>query len=277
MTIVSIVSLAVIAFGLYVAVKRFGSKGQLDAEKWRWFTNLDVQRFLLVGLLNTLKVAVVAMALALVLGALLALGRLAPQRPIRFAATVWIEFFRAMPVLLLILFIGLAFPVYGLRFGVFWFLVIALVAYNGSLLGEVFRAGINSLDKGQGEAAMALGMGWWQRMGLVLVPQAVRRMVPAVVSQLVTLLKDSSLGFVLPYEELVRRGRVLGEDFTLGQPALQALLEVAVLYIAVNYTLSRLARYLEQRQRRRRGTHAPVATGQLEMTMVDAQAKSAEG
>ncbi len=269
--VVSAVVLVILAALLWTAIQRLRSNGQLTADKWRWFTNVKVQRFVLVGLLDTVKVAVVAMALSLTVGALLALGRIAPQRPVRLVATVVIEFFRAMPLLLLILFIGLTFPTHHLPLGAFWYLVIGLTAYNGAVLGEVFRAGIASLDRGQTEAAQALGLRWWQTMRLVVVPQALRRMVPAIVSQLVTLLKDTSLGFVLPYEELLRRGRELGQDFTLHQPALQALIEVAVLYALVNFTLSRVAHRLELHQRRSGRGSAPAVTGALEMAALDAR------
>ena len=272
--IVSAVVVLLLAALVWIGVQRLRSNGQLTADKWRWSTNLRVQRFLLVGLLNTVKVAVVAMVLSLAVGALLALGRVAPQRPVRFVATVVIEFFRAMPLLLLILFIGLTFPTHHLPVGAFWYLVIGLTAYNGAVLGEVFRAGIASLDRGQTEAAQALGMRWWQTMRLVVVPQALRRMVPAIVSQLVTLLKDTSLGYVLPYEELLRRGRELGQDFTLHQPALQSLIEVAALYAIVNFTLSRIARRLELHQRRSGRGAAPAVTGALEMAALDAQART---
>jgi glutamate transport system permease protein len=257
--VVSGASLIVIAVVVYVAVARFRSRGQLNANKWDWFSNASVQRFLLQGLRATLQVAAVAMVMALAVGALLALGRIAPQRAVRSVASVWVEFFRAMPLLLLILFLGIFFPKYGVRLGAFWFLAIALTAYNGAVLAEVFRAGIQSLERGQTDAAYALGMGWWQTMGFVVLPQAVRRMVPAMVSQLVTLLKDSSLGFVLPYEELLRRARILGESFQFHQPTLQALIYAAALYITVNYTLSRVAGRLEVRQRRVAPAVAPPA------------------
>ena len=129
---------------------------------------------------------------------------------------------------------------------IFWYVVLALVAYNGAVLGEIFRAGILSLDPGQTEAAYAVGLGYWQAMFLVVVPQAARRMIPAIVSQLVTLLKDTSLGFVITYEEFLRRGEITGE---FCKNLLQTYIVVALLYIVVNFTLSQTARRLEVRQR----------------------------
>ncbi|MDQ6781981.1 MAG: amino acid ABC transporter permease [Actinomycetota bacterium] len=248
--IASAVSVVVLVATAWVVYGRLQSKGQLAGRKWRFVTDARVRSFLLGGLVATLEVAAVAMILAMAIGALLALGRLAPQRAYRAVAGTVVEFFRAVPLLVLIFFVAHTFPQWGFDLPAFWYLVIALVAYNGAVLGEVFRAGILSLDRGQSEAAQALGMGWWQTMGLVVVPQAARRMTPAIVSQLVTLLKDSSLGFVLPYEELLRRGQVLGESFKQNKPFLQSIIVVAAMYMVVNILLSRFAHRLEVRQRR---------------------------
>jgi glutamate transport system permease protein len=147
--------------------------------------------------------------------------------------------------------------------------------YNGAVLGEIFRAGILSLDRGQSEAAYSLGMGYWQAMLLVVIPQAARRMIPAIVSQLVTLLKDTSLGAPIAYLELLRRARINGEFF--GNP-LQSLFVVAVMYIAVNFTLSRVARRLEVRQRRRLGAgQIAVAGAGEDLAVVGAQGQAAIG
>lgn len=229
---------------LVVAISRLADNGQLDRDRWSFLTDPDILRFLGGGLLNTVKVAVVAGGLALLIGAMLAFGRLAPNRLVRWTAGAWVEFWRAIPLLLLIYFIGLGFPVLGLEFPLFWFLVLGLTVYNSAVFAETFRAGVVSLHSGQREAAAALGLSFWQSMRLVQFPQAVRRMVPTLVSQYVTLLKDSSLGFVLPYQELLRRGQVTG---LFANSVLQAYVVVAVMFIAVNASLSYLARRLERR------------------------------
>ncbi|HUR48756.1 MAG TPA: amino acid ABC transporter permease [Acidimicrobiales bacterium] len=248
-------ALSVLALGFvgFVAVGRLQATGQLDAVRWEPLTQAAVLRFLLAGLLNTLRAAATAAALALALGLVLALGRLSRNPITRHLSGAQVEFFRAVPLLLLILFAGFGLPLYGLRWGPFWFLVAALTAYNSAVLAEIFRAGILSLDRGQREAAEAVGMSYWQSMMVVLVPQAVRRMVPSIVAQLVTLLKDSSLGFVVNYDELLRRSRSSGEFF---HNPLQTLAVVAVMYIAVNFSLGRVAAWLESRQRRRPRTAA---------------------
>ncbi|MGH9158307.1 MAG: amino acid ABC transporter permease [Acidimicrobiales bacterium] len=254
-----------------LAANRLGDRGQLDADRWEPFTRAPVIRFLLGGLGNTLRAAAVAMVLAMVLGAGLALVRLSRRAPLRWLAAAWIEFFRGIPLILLIFFAGLALPKYGFDLPVYWYLVMALVAYNSAVFGEIFRAGILSLDRGQREAAYAIGLSYRQVMASVLVPQAARRMVPTIVSQSVTLLKDSSLGFVITYEELLRRGRINGEFFA---NPLQSLSVVAAMYIAVNFSLSRLARRLEVRQRRRYRAGAIEVTGIEDLAVVGAHGRS---
>ncbi|MDQ3569505.1 MAG: amino acid ABC transporter permease [Actinomycetota bacterium] len=260
-----------IAAVMAVAVQRLVDTGQLDADRWQPLTQGPVIRFFLNGLLGTLRAALVAMVLAMAVGMVLALGRLARAAPIRLVAGAYVELFRAFPLLLLVLFSGLALPKYGVDLPVYWYVVLALVVYNSAVLGEIFRAGILSLDRGQTEAAYTLGFSYWQAMLIVVIPQAVRRMVPAIVSQLVTLLKDTSLGFVIAYPELLRQSRNTGEFF---QNPLQSLFVAALLYIGVNLVLSRVARRLEIRQRRRYGAGAIAVAGIEDLTVVTAQAEA---
>jgi glutamate transport system permease protein len=248
--VVSIVFGAALAGLLAMALNRLADKGQLDWEKWEPLTQWSVLRFLLGGLGQTIKAAAAGMSFAVALGAGLALLRLSRVAPVRWLATAWVEFFRGVPLLLLIFFTFFALPKYGIDVSPYRALVLALAVYNGAVLGEIFRAGILSLDRGQTEAAYAVGLGYWQAMRLVIIPQALRRMIPAIVSQLITLLKDTSLGYVITYEELLRRSRISGEFF---KNPLQTTVFVALLYIAVNLTLSRIAQRLEVRQRRRLG------------------------
>jgi glutamate transport system permease protein len=246
--VASILAGAALAGVLAWSIKRLADRGQLAERLWRPLTDADVLRFLWGGLVNTLQAAAVAMALALVLGAFLALGRLSRNIPVRWLAGAWVEFFRAVPLLLLIYFAARGLPKYDVDLSPFAYLVVALVAYNSAVLAEIFRAGILSLDRGQFDAASSVGLTYWQAMATVIVPQAVRRMVPAIVSQLVTLLKDTSLGYVIPYEELLRRGGNAGVFYG---NTLQSLAFVAVVYVTVNFALSTTARRLEDRQRRK--------------------------
>jgi glutamate transport system permease protein len=270
--IVTAVSAAIVGLVVVLAVLRLADRDQLTEAKWRPLTQWSVMKFLLIGLEQTAKAAALGMVLAIAVGVAMALGRLARNGPIRWLAGAYVEFFRAVPLLLLILFAGLALPKYDIRLSPFSAVVLALVIYNGAVLGEIFRAGVLSLDRGQSEAAYSLGMTYWQVMFGVLIPQAARRMIPAIVSQLVTLLKDTSLGFVIGFDELLRRAEQTGEFYN---NPLQAVLAAALLYIAINFTLSRVARRLEVRQRRRLGAGAIAVTGaeDLTATAVAADAK----
>lgn len=171
---------------------------QFTSAKWSPFEYKGIQELLLRGLGNTLKAFAYAAVLSLALGAVLAVGRLSEHRAVRWLATLVVEFFRAMPVLVMIFFIFVALKVQPLPA-----LVAGLTLYNGSVLAEVFRTGINSVDRGQREAAYALGMRKTQVMTFVLAPQAVRAMLPAIISQLVVALKDTSLGYLITYEEFL--------------------------------------------------------------------------
>jgi glutamate transport system permease protein len=262
---VSILAGALLAGLGVIAVNRLADRGQLDWERWEPLTQWAVLKFLLGGLGETLKAAGTGMAIAVGLGLSLALLRVSRVPPVRWLAAAWIEFFRGVPLLLLIFFTFFALPKYGIDMTPLRALVIALALYNGAQLGEIFRAGILSLDQGQTEAASAVGLTYGQAMRLVVLPQAVRRMVPSIVGQLVTLLKDTSLGFVITYQELLRRSRSTGEYF---RNPLQVTLFVALVYIAVNASLSYLARRLEVRQRRRLGASPVTVTGVEDLTAV---------
>ncbi|RBY80640.1 amino acid ABC transporter permease [Geodermatophilus sp. TF02-6] len=247
----SLVVLGLVALALW----RLGTHGQLEPERWAILFDpaTGVPQALWQGLLNTLAVAAVGMVLATVLGALLAMGRLSDHGWVRAPVGVVIEFFRAVPLLILILFCLLFLPTVGVPMTAFRALVLGLTLYNMAVLAEIFRAGILSVDRGQREAAFALGMRKTQVMTLVLLPQAVRRMLPVLVAQLVVLLKDSSLGFIVGYVELLRTARSLVEffNFSYGNRYTFVLYVAAgLIYIVVNLLLSALARYVEARTRR---------------------------
>ena len=265
--IASAVAYVLLAFVVYVALQRLADKGQLEGARWATLKNPDVLKFLAQGLWANVKAAVIAMGLALVLATVLALGRLSRATPVRWLAGFVIETFRALPQLLFILGAALVLPRYGVELDVMWYVVVGLTLYQGAVLAEIFRAGILSLDRGQSEAAYAIGLTYRQAMALVVVPQAVRRMLPAIVSQLVTLFKDTSLGYAISYEEAVRRGRIATVQF--GRSLLQIILLVAVTFIVINLTLSRFARRLEQRQQRRYGGSAATVTGVEDLTVID--------
>ncbi len=235
---------AVVVAAAVAVVLRLASRGQFEAEKWKPFQDPDILEALGKGVLATLKAAGLAIALALVLGALLAVGRLAGARPVRLVSTGVVELFRAIPLVLLILFFFFRF---GDTLGRYGALVGALALYNGAVLAEVFRAGILAVPRGQSEAAAALGLRRSQTMRLILVPQAVRTMLPAIVAQCVVALKDTALGFIIAYPELLRTGQLIYNGFFNIIPT---ALVVAAIYVAMNLLLSRLAIWLERRQSR---------------------------
>jgi His/Glu/Gln/Arg/opine family amino acid ABC transporter permease subunit len=250
-----------------LALWRLGSNGQLEPARWAILFDFraGVPQALGNALVDTLEVAAVAMVAATVLGALLAFGRLSDHAWMRVPVTVVIEFFRAVPLLILILFCLLYLPTIGLRVGAFGALALGLTLYNMSVLAEIFRAGILSVDRGQREAASALGMRKSQVMMLVLLPQAVRRMLPVLIAQLVVLLKDSSLGFIVGYFELLRQARSLVEFFNFQFGDLytfQLYVAAGLIYIIVNVLLSQLAKYVERRTRRNTKV---VATAPVEL------------
>jgi glutamate transport system permease protein len=241
-----------VALIIGLAVARLASKGVFEAERWQVLTRQDLLELLGRGLAATLRAAALAMVLAMAVGGLLAVARLSRRRWLATAAGAWVELFRGLPLLLLILFLFLGLPAAGVTISTFWALVGGLTLYNSAVLGEIFRAGILSLPRGQTEAAYAIGLRRGQTLRLVLIPQAVRRMLPALISQLVTLLKDTSLGFVIAYAELLRVGRNAVE-FLGGPYSIPVYTAIAVVYIAVNASLSFLARWLDRRTRRRYG------------------------
>ncbi len=269
-TAVSVVAIAAV---VAVAVMRFADKGQFGAALWRPLTEWSSIRFLLGGFVNTLKAAAAAMVLAMVVGTVMALTRLGRRRWVRWPAVGYVEFFRAVPLLLLIFFAYLGLPAVGVNLSSFQALVLGLTIYNGAVLGEIFRAGILSLDRGQGEAASAIGLTHRQAMSLVILPQAARRMAPAIVSQLITLLKDTALGALILYDDALRRAEGIGAFYN---NRLQAFMFVAVCYIAVNLFLSRVANRLERRQQRRLGAGRIEVTGVEDLAVVGAQAGAAK-
>jgi len=257
-TVASVVAGILVLALVAVVLRRFQAEGELDGDLWSPLLDLGTLEFLARGLINTLKLAAAAMVMALALGGVLALGRLARNAPVRWAAGIVVEFFRGFPLLLLILFAVFGLRSLGSDLPLFWSVAVALAVYNAAVLAEIFRAGILSLDRGQGEAAQTVGLTHGQGMRYVILPQALRRMTPAIVSQLVTLLKDTSLAYFVQYEELLRRAQLTGN---FNRNLLQVSIAVALVYIAVNFCLGRIARRLEVRQRRRLGAAAISVAG----------------
>ncbi|HEX2128074.1 MAG TPA: amino acid ABC transporter permease [Solirubrobacterales bacterium] len=242
-------------------------------DNWEWLTDGNNFRFLLEGFLINVVIAVVGIVFSLIFGLLLALMRISTVRLISVPAGIWVDFWRNIPLILMILYLGLAVPsswreawadnIPG------WFPeafqdelvlggLLALVLYNSAVLCEIMRSGILSLDRGQREAAASLGLTYTQQMRFVILPQGLRRMVPATVSQLITLNKDTTLLTILGINEVVSHANSITGASAFGGGAqaqvLQVYVMVGILFILVNFALSRLSRRLEIRERKRTGT-----------------------
>lgn len=245
-----VASLLLVALVVWVGYLLFDT-GQFELAKWRPFGYTGIQELLLRGLGNTLKAFVLAAVLSLALGGVLAAGRLSEHAPVRRLSTLLVEFFRAMPVLVMIFFIFVALQVQPLPA-----LVAGLTLYNGSVLAEVFRSGVLSVDRGQREAAYALGMRKTQVMTQVLVPQAVRAMLPTIISQLVVALKDTSLGFLITYEEFLHAGRLIAINLDYSMPFIPVVIVISAVYIGLCMLLSWFANWVARRERRNVKTEA---------------------
>jgi His/Glu/Gln/Arg/opine family amino acid ABC transporter permease subunit len=240
-----------------------------DPDNWEWLVTGNNVRFILEGFAVNLEIAAIAMVLSLICGLALALARLSRWTPLSVVAGAWVDVWRNLPLIFIILYLALSIPgawpdAYedaipswfpeGLQSGRVLAAILGLVLYNSAVLAEIMRAGILSLDRGQNEAARALGMSYGQSMRHVVLPQGLRRMVPATVSQLITLNKDTTLVSIVAIQEVMRHGRIVTSANFFGgvqAPVLQVFLFVGALFIIVNLSLSRLSRRLEIRERKR--------------------------
>ncbi|MDG4802213.1 amino acid ABC transporter permease [Micromonospora sp. WMMD980] len=282
----SLVAVVVVLVGAYLLIYRpLADKGQLSMELWGPLIDPSNENFsqvwerLWVGLKNTLTAAALAIVASLVVGTLIAVLRIQLKSLTRRRFTglatplsyllrglswtlsvitrICVEVFRGLPVVITIFFVARGFPEFGISFDNLWYLVIGLTVYNAVVIAEILRSGMEGLPGGQGEAAAAIGLSPFQSTRLILLPQAFRIMLPALISQLVVVLKDTSLGFIISYEETLNIGKqIIG---VLGNP-IQVYTVIAVLFIAINYTLSKLAQYAERRLSRGRRTTGPAPT-----------------
>ena len=221
---------------------------QLAPDKWEVFTTWPIIRYLLKGLGNTLLAAAGSAAIALPLGVALALLRLSPTTWVRWIGTAIIEFFRSIPLLLLIYIFFIALPKYGINPDLYWKLVIPIGLCSGATIAEVFRAGILALPRGQTEAAEALGLTRAQTLRYVVFPQALRLVMPSLLAQVAILIKDTTLGYVVSYSELQYSAKVLVSNTG---DLIQTYLLVTLVFIVVNVAITRTADRWSKRQQRR--------------------------
>ncbi|QYJ02767.1 amino acid ABC transporter permease [Nocardioides panacisoli] len=234
---------AVLGFLLW-ALWRLYVEGQFTYDKWEVFLTPRYLEVILVdGLLQTLQMAGTAIVAAVLFGFLFGVGKMSDHAWVRWPSWAVVEFFRAIPVLLLMVFVWFLIGI-NTSGASYWGVVIALMLYNGSVLAEVFRAGVNSIPKGQGEAAYAVGMRKTQVMNLVLMPQAVKVMLPAIISQCVVALKDTALGQYILAPGLTKVSNQIFLEFDNRIPT---IFVVASLYIVVNLILTAFATWLQKR------------------------------
>ena len=253
--ILSAVSVLLLLGLVAFIIWKFSDAGQLESAKWEPFTYAVIQQTLLTGMWATIKVAIVATILALIVGVVFALLRLAPARAVSLPATLVLEVFRGVPVLLLIF---AMFLVFGNQIGSFWSVVIGLMLYNGMVIAEIIRAGILAVPRGQSEAAMSIGLRSSQTMRLILMPQAVRAMMPTLIAQVVVLLKDSALGFIVTYQDLLYQVNAIGRTYN---NLLPTFIVGAVLFIIINMVVAAIARYLEKRMSQKTAATTGPAKG----------------
>lgn len=243
--IVLIVGLAWVAYML-------AQRGQLSPQKWVPFVQAQTwTTFLIPGIIATLQAAAVSVVTANLFGLIFGMGRLSTNRLFRALAGATVEFFRAVPVLLMMIFFYFLFSKSGIMpptNAPFWAVVCALTLYNGAVVAELVRSGVLNLPSGQSEAGLAVGMTSGQVLRSILMPQALVAMMPSMLSQLVVILKDTALGYLITYSELLRQARLVGTSF---QNLVPALIVAAVLFIAINYALTALAHYVSTHVRGR--------------------------
>lgn len=263
--IITAITAVVVAVVAWVIFAKLESKGQLTAERWQPFTTADLwTTYVLPGIQGTLLAAGLSIVLAGILGMLLGVGRMSPLKAVRWPCAAFVEFFRAVPVLIMMIFAYFLFALYDVfpsRTLALAGVVTGLTLYNGTVIAEIVRAGVASLPRGQAEAASSLGLRWGQTMRAILLPQAITSMLPVLVSQLVVVLKDTAIGYQITFVEMVRQGTVVGS--TYGN-YVSALIVIAVLMISVNYALSVAATRLERRLRQSKRTPEPMEAEALE-------------
>jgi glutamate transport system permease protein len=258
-------TVVVIVLVVWIVFSKLAATDQLSAEKWEPFLTTDLwETYVIPGILGTLKAAGLSIVLALILGLLLGVGRMSTHALIQRPCAVFVELFRAIPVLILMIFAYFAYSRYDIfpsEYATLAGVVTGLTLYNGAVIAEIVRAGVNALPRGQSEASSSLGMSWGQTMRSILLPQAITSMLPVLVSQLVVVLKDTAIGVAITYLELVGQAQNIGAQYRNYIPALMV---IAVVYIAVNFSLSSFAVWLEAFLRRSKRGPAPLEADAIE-------------
>lgn len=239
--IIGVITIVVVVAIIAAVIWKFEAEGQFAYAKWEPFFTPSLIDLLLQGLVKTLLAGALAIVFAVLVGIVFGVAKLSDHRLIRWPAWLFVEFFRAVPLLMLIIFIW---SMQGFPLGTIFPLVLGLLLYNGSVLAEVVRAGINAVPPGQAEAAYAVGMRKHQVMRIILLPQAIKIMLPSFISQCIVALKDTSLGFYILAPGLTFAGREIWRSF---QNYLQTAIVLGIIYIILNLLLDLLGRWVQRR------------------------------
>ena len=234
---------AVVALAAWV-VYRFWVTGQLSAKYWQLFTWRTTWIYLGRGLLGTFEVALVSAAFAIALGLALMLGRISRFCWLRVVCAAVTNFFRGVPSLLLIYFFFFTMPSVGVSMSPFWMMVLPISLAASGVLAEVFRAGVNAVPRGQTEAGLSIGLSPWKVKTKVVLPQAIRFVIPSLISQLVVVVKDTALAYVVSYPDLMQNAQVLRTNY---DAMVSTFLVVGLIYIVINYLINRVSVYVSRR------------------------------
>lgn len=244
MVVGTIVSALVVLWLVYLVWHQFYVTGQFAPRYWSFFAQWPTWRFLIDGFRGTIAVAVTAGVISLVLGMLLMLGRVSENRALSAACRVVIDFFRGVPSLLLIYFFFLIVPQYGIKMPSFWMLTLPVALAAAGVLAEVFRAGVNAVPKGQVEAAYSLGLTRGKVMRRIVLPQAIHYVIPSLISQLVVVVKDTTVAYVVSYPDLMQNGRVL---ITSYDALVSVYFVVSIIYILLNFAINKASAVVARR------------------------------
>ncbi len=259
--IATVISLVIVAAVIVQVIRQFYVNGQLDAKHWSFFLKFTTWRFLGKGILGTLEAAVAAGIVTFIMGFLMMVGRISRYKVLRAVSTALIEFFRGVPTLLFIYFFFLIVPQTGIKLSAFWKVTLPVAISASGIVAEVLRSGVNAVPEGQREAALSLGMRESHVFLKVIFPQAIRYVIPALISEMVIVVKDTTFAYVVNFPDLMQNAKVLVSNYDAMLPV---YLVVAVIYILINFLLNQASKAAAQR-RQKSLTLEPVVVKQAEL------------
>lgn len=245
--IVTTISIILLVILFYFVIRQFYISGQFAPRYWSFFARFTTWKFFLEGLFGTIKAAMMAAVITFCLGFLMMAGRISKIKLLNSISTVLIEFTRGVPTLLFIYFFFLVVPQTGIKLSAFWKVALPVAISASGMVAEVLRGGVNAVAKGQREAALSLGMGEVRTFVKIIFPQAFRYVVPALISEIVIVLKDTTFAYVVSYNDLMQNASVLISNY---DALLSVYLVVAVVYIVINYFLNKLSVFISSKQKR---------------------------